>query len=101
MKDKRLNIIRYFLIVVVILLVVSAYYYDVLRYLTLENMAFYKEKLGWWAPLVFMFAFALGELLQIPSVLWIFFDGLIWPIWLAFPVALISAPFYTLLFTGR
>ncbi len=71
--------------------VAVAYYFELHSYLTLENLQTVKGKLGWWAPIVFVLAFVIGELLQVPSVLWIFFAGLIWPWWFALPVSLLAA----------
>ncbi len=71
--------------------VAAAYYFELHSYLTLGNLQAVESKLGWWAPIVFLLAFVIGELLQIPSVLWIFFAGLIWPWWFALPVSLLAA----------
>lgn len=79
------------LLVVVVAAIGLALHYDFLSYITFENIKAYEKKLGWWAPPVFIFVFVLGELLQIPSVLWILFAGLIWPIWIALPTVLVSA----------
>jgi uncharacterized membrane protein YdjX (TVP38/TMEM64 family) len=82
---------KVFLFSLFMLAAASVFYFDLLNYLTLENILLLNDKLGWWAPLVFMLAFIVGEVLQVPSVLWIFFAGLIWPLWLAIPVVLLSA----------
>ena len=86
-----MNVIRFLLLAVAIAAVVAAYYFELPGYLTLENIQAVKNNLGWWAPVVFVLAFIVGELLQIPSVLWIFFAGLIWPWWMALPVSLLAA----------
>ena len=83
--------IRYFLFAAALFAVAAAYYFELHSYLTLENLETIKTKLGWWAPIVFVLAFVVGELLQIPSVLWIFFAGLIWPWWFALPVSMLAA----------
>ena len=71
--------------------VIAAWQFDLLSYLTLENIERYRHDLGPWAPAVFSLAFVVGELLQVPSVLWIFFAGIIWPWWFALPLSLIAA----------
>ncbi|MBV1876017.1 MAG: VTT domain-containing protein [Pseudomonadales bacterium] len=83
--------LRYLLLVSIALAVAGVFYYDLVSYLTVEAMQGYKDQLGGWAPLVFLLAFVVGELLQLPSVLWILFAGLIWPWWLAVPISLLSA----------
>jgi len=87
------NRFRYVLLTVAIVAVSGAYYFGVGDYLTIENMLEYKSRLGWLAPLAFVLAFIIGELLQVPSVLWILFAGLIWPWFVAFPLALVAAMF--------
>ena len=91
MNEVRSKRLRIALFAIGFSAVVAVFYFDLLNYLTIENVQFYKVKLGLWAPVVFMLAFVIGELLQIPSVLWMFFAGLIWPVWLALPIALGSA----------
>jgi uncharacterized membrane protein YdjX (TVP38/TMEM64 family) len=85
------KVLKITLVAAVVATVGFAYHNDLLSYITLENIQAYEKKLGWWAPFAFMLAFVLGELVQIPSVLWILFAGLIWPIWLALPIVLVSA----------
>jgi len=87
---KHAKLIRYCLFGLLFLFVAVVFYFDLWDYITLKNMEIYNKKLGWWAPAVFILAFVVGELLQIPSVIWVFFAGLIWPIWLALPIALIA-----------
>ena len=71
--------------------VIGVYYFDLVEYLTQDNIQAFKHSLGLWAPIVFVLAFIVGELLQVPSVLWIFFAGIIWPWWFAFPLSLLAA----------
>lgn len=85
--------IRYSLFGVAVCLVLAAYYFELPGYITIEKLQSYKQVLGWWAPVVFVVAFVIGELLQVPSVLWIFFAGVIWPWWFALPLALVAALF--------
>lgn len=91
MMNSNTKLIRIGLFLLVAIGAGLAFYYDLPSYLTLENMESIKERLGLWAPVVFMLAFVIGELLQVPSVLWIVFAGLIWPAWMALPIALVSA----------
>ena len=82
---------KYVLFTAVIAMVVATYYFDLLNYLTLENAQTMKNYLGWWTLVVFVLAFIIGELLQIPSVTWIFLAGIVWPWWIALPISLIGA----------
>ncbi|MFT7243384.1 MAG: putative membrane protein YdjX (TVP38/TMEM64 family) [Candidatus Azotimanducaceae bacterium] len=68
-----------------------AWYFDLLDYLTIERLREFKGLLGPWAPIAFLVAFAIGELLQIPSVFWVLCAGLIWPWWFALPLSLFAA----------
>ncbi|MFT5691231.1 MAG: putative membrane protein YdjX (TVP38/TMEM64 family) [Oceanicoccus sp.] len=85
------KVFKIILLAVVVAAAGFAFHNDLLSYITLENIQAYEKRLGWWAPLAFILAFVLGELLQIPSMLWILFAGLIWPIWIALPIVLVSA----------
>jgi uncharacterized membrane protein YdjX (TVP38/TMEM64 family) len=85
------TLIKVFLFLIAVSAVIGVYYFDLVRYLTLANIQSYKLTLGLWAPVIFVGAFMIGELLQIPSVLWIFFAAIIWPWWFAFPLALLAA----------
>lgn len=68
-----------------------AWYFDFLDYLTLEQLQTYKDQLGYWAPIAFVVAFSVGELLQVPSVFWVLCAGLVWPWWFALPLSLAAA----------
>ncbi|MBV1904825.1 MAG: VTT domain-containing protein [Pseudomonadales bacterium] len=83
--------IKIFLFLLVVVSALLTIHFDLMSYLTLANIEASRQYLGWWAPLVFLLAFTIGELIHIPSVLWIFFAGIIWPVWLALPIALLSA----------
>jgi len=85
------NLIRLILFLAILAAVLLVWYFDLSGYLTLENMQRYKQDLGWWAPLVFTLSFVLGELMQVPSVLWVFLAGMIWPWWTALPLSLFAA----------
>jgi uncharacterized membrane protein YdjX (TVP38/TMEM64 family) len=82
---------KYVLFTAAIAMVVATYYFDLLDYLTLENAQTMKNYLGWWTLVVFVLAFIIGELLQVPSVTWIFLAGIVWPWWIAVPISLIGA----------
>ncbi len=87
----RPTLLKVLLFAVAAALVALAWYLDLLAYLTLENIERYQQQLGWWFPLIFVMSFVIGELLQVPSVLWIFFAGMIWPWWFGLPMALAGA----------
>lgn len=91
MPTNNKNKLRWSLLAFALLVVAAAWYFDLLGFLTVENFKQYRQELGLWAPLVFVLAFVIGELLQIPSVLWIFFAGVIWPWWIALPTSLVAA----------
>ncbi len=91
MQIGRSNLVRIILFLLAVSAVIAAWHFELLSYLTLEQIERYKQDLGWWAPVVFALAFVIGELLQVPSVLWIFFAGMIWPWWFALPISLIAA----------
>ena len=82
---------KYVLFTAAIVAVAATYYFGLLNYLTLENAEVMKNNLGLWALAVFVLAFVIGELLQIPSVTWIFLAGIVWPWWIAVPVSLVGA----------
>ena len=52
-----------------------------------EKMRAWATAAGWWGPLAFMGLFAVGELLHIPSVIFVVVAGLVWPT----PIALATA----------
>jgi len=79
------------LFVFVACLIAFGWYFDALSYLTLDQIRHYEEVMGWWFPLIFLLAFVIGELLQVPSVLWIFFAGMIWPLWFALLMSILGA----------
>ncbi|MEM7016559.1 MAG: VTT domain-containing protein [Pseudomonadota bacterium] len=85
------HVLRILLFITILVAIGAVFYFDMPQYLTLENVKRLQESLGWWALLVFVVAFVLGELLQVPSVLWIFFAGVIWPVWIALPISLLAA----------
>jgi uncharacterized membrane protein YdjX (TVP38/TMEM64 family) len=86
-----INLARVFLLAAAASGLAAAWYFDLQQHLSLEAVQQYKDDLGWWAPVVFMMAFVIGELIQIPSVIWIVLAGLIWPWWIALPLSLVSA----------
>lgn len=83
--------LRFGLLALGICLVGGAWYFNLAQYITLDNARELKADLGLWGPCVFVAAFIVGELLQVPSILWIFIAGLIWPWWFALPLSLIAA----------
>ena len=82
---------RFILLFLAVATIIAVWYYDVSSYLTLDNFEYYRQDFGWWAPVAFILAFVIGELLQVPSVLWIFLAGMIWPWWIALPLSLAGA----------
>lgn len=68
-----------------------AWHFDVFEYLTIEQLRAFKMTLGYWAPIAFVAAFIVGELLQVPSIFWILCAGLVWPWWIALPLSMLAA----------
>lgn len=85
------TIVKVCLVLALVLLIGAVWYFDLVSLLTVENLQHYQAQLGWWFPLIFVAAFVGGELIQVPSVLWIFLAGLIWPWWFAFVISLTAA----------
>jgi uncharacterized membrane protein YdjX (TVP38/TMEM64 family) len=69
----------------------AAWYLDLYEYASLENLEAWILSLGAWGPVGFVGLFMLGELLWVPSVLFVFVAGLIWPFAIAWPTAYIGA----------
>ena len=68
-----------------------AWHFGWFEYLTIERLRGLETQLGPWAPMAFVVAFVLGELLQVPSIFWILCAGLIWPWWVALPLSFVAA----------
>lgn len=91
MRINPINAVRYVVLTVALAGVAAAWYYDLQSHLTLAAAEQYKQDLGAWAPVVFILVFIVGELLQVPSVIWIVLAGMMWPWWIALPLALAAA----------
>ncbi len=81
-------------ILIALVLVVAgllAWQFGIFDYLTIEQLQSLKVTLGYWAPIAFVVAFVIGELLQVPSVFWVLCAGLIWPWWFALPLSMLAA----------
>ena len=85
------NLSRILIATSLVVALVAAWYFDLFEQLTIERLSEFKSVLGPWAPIAFVFAFVIGELLQIPSVFWVLCAGLIWPWWFALPISLFAA----------
>lgn len=81
------------ILIALILVVVGllAWHFNLFEYLTVEQLRTLKMTLGYWAPIAFVAAFIVGELLQVPSIFWILCAGLIWPWWIALPLSMFAA----------
>lgn len=92
MKQKKMkNILRIGGAVSLAAVVAGAWYLGWLDYLTIENLRGLEATLGPWAPVAFVVAFIIGELLQVPSIFWVLCAGLIWPWWYALPLSFAGA----------
>ncbi len=87
----RIMIIRVLGAVLLLIVVGLAWRYGWFDYLTVDNLRGIQVYLGMWAPLAFVVAFVIGELIQVPSIFWILCAGLIWPWWIALPLAFVAA----------
>jgi len=85
------NVTRILMAAGLVLALAAAWYFNLLEYLTVERLREFKDVFGPWAPIAFVFAFMIGELLQVPSVFWVLCAGLIWPWWFALPLSLFAA----------
>lgn len=85
------NLTRILIAVSLVVALAAAWYFDLFGYLTVERLRELKAVLGPWAPIAFVCAFVIGELLQVPSVFWVLCAGLIWPWWFALPLSLLAA----------
>ena len=78
---------RLTLLAVVLALGVAAYASGLLSYLHPESLRTTLADAGAWGPVFYLVAFPLGEIIAVPSVLFIIAAGLAWPLWLALPIA--------------
>ena len=85
------NLTRIAIALILAIAFACAWYFDFFEYLTVDRLREIKATLGVWAPIAFVVAFVAGELLQVPSVFWVLCAGLIWPWWIALPLALVAA----------
>lgn len=76
---------------VLVIAVALAWHFGWFDYLTVENLRGLQLQLGVWAPVAFVLAFVVGELIQVPSIFWVLCAGLIWPWWIALPLAFVAA----------
>jgi uncharacterized membrane protein YdjX (TVP38/TMEM64 family) len=82
---------RILIAVVLLSTALLAWHFGLFEYLTIDQLRSLNQRLGYWAPIAFVVAFVIGELLQVPSIFWILCAGLIWPFWIAFPLSMLSA----------
>jgi len=59
--------------------------------LTLDNVRAFAEDAGPWGPVLFVLVFGLGEILAVPSVIFVVVAGLVWPLSVALPTAYVGA----------
>ncbi len=72
-------------------LIGCAVYFEWYQAISQEALQELVERLGPLAPVAFVGVFVLGELAQIPSVLFVLAAGLVWPFWTALPIAFAGA----------
>lgn len=59
--------------------------------ITVEALRGWARGAGWWGPFAFVALFALGEVLHVPSVIFVVVAGIVWPLWIALPTAYVGA----------
>ena len=72
-------------------LIGCAVYFEWYQAISQEALQELVVRLGPLAPVAFVGLFVLGELAQIPSVLFVLAAGLVWPFWTALPIAFAGA----------
>lgn len=72
-------------------LVAYAYYSGVYTYLNQETLHRLLTQSGIWGPLIFIGLYVVGELINVPSVLWVVAAGLTWPAPQAFAIAWVAS----------
>lgn len=83
--------LRPVVVLAVLALAVTAWQVGLLDLLTLENMRAFAEGAGPWGPVIFVALFALGEIIAVPSVIFVVVAGLVWPLHVALPTAYVGA----------
>lgn len=59
--------------------------------ITVDALRGWARRAGWWGPFAFVALFALGEVLHVPSVIFVVVAGIVWPLWIALPVSYAGA----------
>ena len=59
--------------------------------ITVDALRGWARRAGWWGPFAFVALFALGEVLHVPSVIFVVVAGIVWPLWFALPVSYAGA----------
>ena len=70
---------------------VVAWRQGLLDAITVESLRGWARGAGWWGPFAFIALFALGEVLHVPSVIFVVVAGIVWPLWIALPTAYLGA----------
>jgi uncharacterized membrane protein YdjX (TVP38/TMEM64 family) len=70
---------------------VAAYRFGLLDELTIDNLRTWAKGAGWWGPPVFVLLFAIGEILHVPSVIFVVVASIVWPLAVALPTAYLGA----------
>ena len=85
------GITRLVLAGLLVALVGCGVYFEWYQAISQEALQELVVRLGPLAPVAFVGLFVLGELAQIPSVLFVLAAGLVWPFWTALPIAFAGA----------
>lgn len=89
--DKRALRVRLGLLAVIALAALTAWQGGLFDLITRDNLERFADQAGWWGPIVFVGLFAVGELLHVPSVIFVVVAGMVWPLSIALPTAYAGA----------
>ncbi len=90
MSDRR-RLLKIVAAVVLVGTIAAVWQSGLLDGLDRARLSGWAERAGWWGPLAFVALFALGELLHVPSVIFVVVAGIVWPWTVALPTAFVGA----------
>ncbi|MEM1031578.1 MAG: VTT domain-containing protein [Myxococcota bacterium] len=83
--------VRPLVVVTLVVTAVVAWQLGLFDLLTIANMRRFATHTGRWGPVLFVVFFAVGEILAVPSVIFVVVAGLVWPLHIALPTAYVGA----------
>jgi phospholipase D1/2 len=79
------------LAVTLVLAVVVIWRSGIVEDLDRETLRAWAKRAGWWGPAAFVGLFAIGEVLHVPSVIFVVVSGLVWPTSIALATSYVGA----------